>query len=130
MAEDADQPGLVRHRRIHAQPEELRRTHLRLLRRRPAFVGGKNAERLHAKFPTAIVQAVPRPGDAEVPVRESAGEEVGALGPGADGGEDEGVQVVNPRADGRVRVSWSGRRTTTCGIPNPWACEKTRKRRR
>src|SRR5205823_5015775 len=81
MAEDADQPGPgVRHWRLHPQREELRRAHLRLLRRRPARVRGKNPERLHANCPAAIVQAVPRAGDAEVSVREPAGEEAGEVG--------------------------------------------------
>ena len=64
LAEDARQSRAgVRHRRLHGRDEDVRRAHLRILRRRPSDLRRAHPKRIHAGRARAAVQEVPRAGD-------------------------------------------------------------------
>ena len=71
LAEDARQPGAsIGDRGIHVGREELRRRHIRLLRRRPVDVRRTHPQRIHARVTRSTIQAIPGPGRGRMPVRQ------------------------------------------------------------
>ena len=101
-------------RRLHAQPEELRRAHLRVLRRRQAPVRRQDAQRVYTGFPSTTLSPVPVAGNIRVSIRKSAGASQRPLGAGADGREDEGVPVG--QAVARVPGVDAGPSPATCEV--------------
>ena len=55
---------------LHAQPEELRRSYFRVLRRGAAPVCRQNPQRVYAGHASPSVSALPHPGDSRLSVRE------------------------------------------------------------
>src|SRR6516164_10614507 len=69
LAKDADQPGPgIRHRRVHTQPEELRHTYLRVLRRGQAHLCCQDPQRVYASFPNGATSPVPSAGNPGMPL--------------------------------------------------------------